>query len=142
MSQTTVSFPIDIWNQAKGKEDLRAWILSVQPELEGKLQEQDEGALLRYELDHIDFPKKRIPILLEISEEEDDTEIVALIPQRGLFASGNTKEEAKTNLWRSIEEDYLRLKGQRNLLGQKLLSKLEFFERNRSGIAARISTDK
>lgn len=128
MSETTVSFPIDVWKQAKGKDDLQAWILSVQPEMEAKLQSQDEELLLRYELDYIDFPKKRISILLELSEEEDDTEVIALIPQRGLFASGNTRESAKINLLCSIEEDYLRLKGQRNLLGQKLLSKLEFFE--------------
>lgn len=125
MSKTTVSFPIDIWKQAKEKDDLKAGILSVQPELEAKLQKQGK---VRYELDHIDFPKKRISILLELSEEEDDTEVIALIPQRGLFASGNTRKEAKANLLCSIEEDYLRLKGQKSLLGQKLLSKIEFLE--------------
>jgi hypothetical protein len=129
MSEITVSFPLDIWKQAKGKEDLQAWILSMQPDLEAELQKQDEEVLVRYELDYIDFPKKRIPILLELSDEENDIEIIALIPQRGLFASGNTREEAKANLLHSMEEDYSRLQCQKNLIGQKLLSKLEFLER-------------
>lgn len=129
MSEITVSFPIDIWKQAKGKEDLQAWILSTQPELETELQKQDEELPVRYELDYVDFPKKRIPILLELSDEESDTEIIALITQRGFFASGNTREEAKANLLHSMEEDHSRLQCQKNLIGQKLLSKLEFLER-------------
>lgn len=128
MSEVTVSFPLEIWKQAKGKEDLQAWILSVQPELEAELQKQDEEFLVRYELDYINFPKKRVLILLELSDEEDDSEIIALIPQCGFFASGNTRDEAKANLLRSMEEDYSRLKFQKDLLGQKLLSKLEFLE--------------
>ena len=64
----------------------------------------------------------------EFSDEEDDNEIIALVPQKGLFASGNTKEEAIKNLLISMEDDYLRLKEQRNSLGHQLLLKLEFFE--------------
>jgi len=128
MSEITISFPLDIWKQAKGKEDLQAWILSTQPELETELQKQDEESPVRYELDYVDFPKKRLPILIELSDEENDTEIIALIPQRGLFASGNTREEAKANLLRLMEEDRSRLQCQKNLLGKKLLSKLELLE--------------
>jgi hypothetical protein len=93
MPDTIVSIPFDVWKKAKRKEDLQAWLLSVQPELENELQEQEES--LRYELSYIDCPKRRIPILLEFSDEEDDTEIISIVPQRGLFASGKSKEEAK-----------------------------------------------
>jgi len=92
------------------------------------MQKTDEEPLVRYELDYVDFPKKSIPVLLERSDDEDDTEIIALIPQSGLFASGNTREEAKANLLHSMEDDYLWLKDEKNLLGQKLLSKLELLE--------------
>jgi hypothetical protein len=126
MPDTIVSIPLDVWKKAKRKEDLQAWLLSVQPELENELQEQEES--LRYELSYLDCPKRRIPILLEFSDEEDDTEIISIVPQRGLFASGNSKEEAKTNLLCSIQEDYLRLKKQKDSLGKQLLSKLEFLE--------------
>ena len=126
MPNTIVSIPLDVWKKAKRKEDLQAWLLSVQPELENELQEQEES--LRYELSHLDCLKRRIPILLEFSDEEDDTEIISLVPQRGLFASGNSKEESKTNLLYSMQEDYLRLKKQKDSLGKQLLSKLEFLE--------------
>jgi hypothetical protein len=128
MSEITVSVPLDIWKKAKRKEDLQAWILSLRPELEAELQEQAEESL-RYELSYLDCSKQRIPILLEFSDEENDTEVIALVPQRGLFASGSTKEEAKVNLLRSMEEDYARLENQRHSLGQQLLSKLEFLEK-------------
>ena len=128
MSEVTISFPIDIFLKAKRKEDLQVWILTTHPELEAFLRKQEEKAFIRYELDYLDFPKKRIPILLEFSDESNDTEVIALIPQSGFFAPGNMSEEAKKNLLRSMEEDYSRLQNQRDLLGQKLLSKLEFLE--------------
>lgn len=128
MSEVTVSFPLDIWQKAKSKDDLQAWLLTTHPELEAEFQNQEEEVSIRYELDYIDFPRKRLPILLEFSDEADDDEVIALIPQRGFFASGNTSEEAKENLFRSMEEDYLRLRNQRDLLGKKLLSKLAFLE--------------
>ena len=127
MPERTVSFPIDVWKKAKRKEDLQAWILSMQPELSTELQKEEEDSF-RYELSYLDFPKRRIPILLEFSDEEDDNEIIALVPQKGLFASGNTKEEAIKNLLISMEDDYLRLKEQRNSLGHQLLLKLKFLE--------------
>ena len=126
MSEVTVSFPLDIWQKAKSKEDLQAWILTTHPELEAEFRNQEEEVSIRYELDYIDFPQKRLSILLEFSDEANDDEVIALIPQRGFFAPGNTSEEAKENLLRSMEEDYLRLRNQRDLLGKKLLSKLEF----------------
>ena len=51
------------------------------------------------------------------------------MPQRGLFASGSSKEEAKINLLHSMQEDYLGLKKQKDSLGKELLSKLEFLEK-------------
>jgi hypothetical protein len=128
MSEVTISFPIDIFLKAKRKEDLQAWLLTTHPELEAFLRNQEEKSSIRYELDYLDFPKKRIPVLLEFSEEANDTEVIALIPQRGFFAPGNTSEEAKENLLRSMEEDYSRYLQKIDLLGQKLLSKLEFLE--------------
>lgn len=128
MSEVTVSFPLDIWQKAKSKEDLQAWLLTIHPELEAEFRNQEEEVSIRYKLDCIDFPQKRLSILLEFSDEANDDEMIALIPQRGFFASGNTPEEAKENLLRSMEEDYLRLRNQRDLLGKKLLSKLEFLE--------------
>ncbi|MFQ6044196.1 MAG: hypothetical protein ACE5PV_25360 [Candidatus Poribacteria bacterium] len=128
MSEVTVSFPLDIWQKAKSKEDLQAWLLTIHPELEAEFRNQEEEVSIRYKLDCIDFPQKRLSILLEFSDEANDDEVIALIPQRGFFASGNTPEEAKENLLRSMEEDYLRLRNQRDLLGKKLLSKLEFLE--------------
>jgi len=132
MPDTIVSIPLDVWKKAKRKEYLQAWLLSVQPELEIEFQEQEES--LRYELSYLDCPKRRIPILLEFSDEEDDTEIISLVPQRGLFASGVSKEEAKLNLLHSMQEDYLRLKKQKDSLGKQLLSKLEFLESFFKGI--------
>jgi hypothetical protein len=126
MPERTVSFPMDVWKKAKRKEDLQAWILSMQPELSTELQKEEDS--FRYELSYLNCPKKRIPILLEFSDEEDDNEIIALVPQKGLFASGNTKEEAIKNLLISMEDDYLRLKEQRNSLGHQLLLKLKFLE--------------
>jgi len=126
MPDTIVSIPLDVWKKAKRKEDLQAWLLSVQPELETELQEQEESLL--YELSYLDCPKQRIPILLEFSDEDNDTEIISLVPQHDLFASGKSKEEAKKNLFCSMQEDYLRLKGQRDFLGKQLLLKLEFLE--------------
>ncbi|MGB9596050.1 MAG: hypothetical protein ACPL7B_07190 [Candidatus Poribacteria bacterium] len=64
----------------------------MQPELEGELRDQEES--LRYELSYLDCPKRKIPILLEFSDEDNDNEIIYLIPQQGLFASGNSKESA------------------------------------------------
>jgi len=127
MPERTVSFPIDVWKKAKRKEDLQAWILSIQPELSTELQKEEEDSF-RYELSYLDCPKKRIPILLEFSDEEDDNEIIALVPQKGLFASGNTKEETIKNLLISMEDDYLRLKEQRNSLGHQILLKLKFLD--------------
>ncbi|MBI1926424.1 hypothetical protein HYR99_19550 [Candidatus Poribacteria bacterium] len=129
MAEATVSFPIDVWRKAKGKDDLQAWILTAYPELDALLQNGGEEISVRYQLDSIAYPQKQFPILLEFSDGADDAEVIALIPQRGFFASGNTPEEAKTNLLRSMEEDYLRLRNQRDLLGPQLLSKLEFLER-------------
>lgn len=126
MPDTIISIPLDVWKKAKRKEDIQAWLLSVQPELESELQNQEES--IRYELSYLDCPKRRIPILLEFSDEVDDNEIISLIPQHGLFASGKSKEEAKMNLLSSMKEDYLRLKGQKKSLGKRLLSKLEFLE--------------
>jgi ribulose-5-phosphate 4-epimerase/fuculose-1-phosphate aldolase len=126
MPDTIVSIPLDVWKKAKRKEDIQAWLLSVQPELEIEFQEQEESLL--YELSYLDCPKQRIPILLEFSDEEDDTEIISLVPQHGLFASGKSKEEAKKNLFYSMQEDYFRLKKQRDSLGKQLLLKLEFLE--------------
>ena len=99
----------------------------MHPELEVG-PENGEEELVRYKLDFIYFPKKELSILLEFSDEADDDEIIALLPQRGFFAAGKTPEEAKANLLRSMEEDYLRLRDQRDLLAQQLLSKLEFLE--------------
>ena len=127
MPETIVSFPLDVWKKAKRKEDLQAWLLSVKPELCEELQEQEEP--LQYELSYLDCPKKRIPILLEFSDEENDIEVISLVPQRGLFASGSSKEEAKINLLHSLQEDYLGLKKQKDSLGKELLSKLEFLEK-------------
>ncbi|HGJ65494.1 TPA: hypothetical protein ENS27_08915 [bacterium] len=126
MPDTVVSIPIDVWKKAKHKEDLQAWLLSMQPELETEFQDQEES--LHYELSYLDCPKHRIPILLEFSDEEDDTEVISLVPQKGLFASGESKEEAKLNLLNSMQEDYLRLRKQRDSLGKQLLLKLEFLE--------------
>jgi hypothetical protein len=81
----------------------------MQPELSTELQKEEEDSF-RYELSYLDCQKRRIPILLEFSDEEDDNEIITLVPQKGLFASGNTKEEAIKNLLISMEDDYLRLK--------------------------------
>jgi len=128
MPETTVSFPIDVWKKAKAKEDLQAWLLSMQPELEKELQKFDEQPL-RYELSSIDCPKQHIPVLLEFSDDESDTEIIALVPQYGLFASGKSKEEAKKNLLASMREDHLRLESQKSILGKQLLLKLEFLEK-------------
>ena len=128
MSEVTVSVPLDIWQKAKSKNDLQAWILTTHPELEAEFRNQAEEVSIRYELDYIDFPQKRLSILLEFSDEANDDDVIALIPQRGFFAPGNTSEEAKKNLLRSMEEDYLRLQNQRDILGKELLSKLEFLE--------------
>ena len=128
MAEATVSFPVDVWRKAKGKDDLQAWILTAYPELDALLQNGGEEISVRYQLDSIAYPQKPFPILLEFSDEADDAEVIALIPQRGFFASGNTPEEAKTNLLRSMEEDYLRLRNQRDVLGSQLLSKLELLE--------------
>jgi hypothetical protein len=119
---------VNVWRKAKGKEDLQAWILTTHPELGIALRDGEEVSV-RYKLDSIAYPQKQFPILLEFSDEADDAQVIALIPQRGFFAAGNTPEEAKTNLLRSMEEDYLRLRNQRDLLGPQLLSKLEFLER-------------
>jgi len=124
--KTTVSFPIEIWRKAKRKEDLQAWLLSMQPELSAELQKEEDS--FSYELSYLNCPKRKISILLEFSDEEDDNEIIALVPQKGFFASGNTKEEAIGNLLNSMKDDYLRLKEQRDILGRQLLSKLEFLE--------------
>ncbi len=129
MAEATVSFPIDVWRKAKGKDDLQAWILTAHPELGAILRDGGEEISVRYNLDSIAYPKRQFPILLEFSDETDDDEVIALIPQRGFFAAGNTPEEAKANLLRSMEGDYLRLRNQRDLLGPQLLSKLEFLER-------------
>jgi len=99
----------------------------VRSKLESELQKQDDEAL-RYELSYIDCPKQRVPILFEFSEDEDDTEIIALVPNQGFFASGNTKEEAKSNLLSSMEDDYRRLRQQKDSLGKKLWLKLNFLE--------------
>ena len=85
-------------------------------------------ASIRYELDSIAFPKKPLRILLEFSDETGDDEVIALIPQSGFFATGQTPEQAKGNLLRSMEEDDSRLRNQSGVLGQKLLSKLELLE--------------
>jgi len=128
MSEVTVSFPLDIWQKAKSKEDLQAWILTIHPELEAELRNQAEDMSVRYELDYIDFPQKRLSILLEFSDDANDDEVIALIPQHGFLGSSNTSEEAKENLFCSMEEYYSRWRNQRDLLGKKLLSKLEFLE--------------
>jgi hypothetical protein len=85
---------------------------------------EDEG-YLRYKWEVIDFPKKPLKIRIEFSSDE----VLALIPKHGFVATGNTPEEAKTNLLNSMEADYSHLKNQRYLLGEKLLSKLEFLEK-------------
>jgi hypothetical protein len=128
MSEVIVSFPLDIWQKAKSKDDLQAWLLTIYPELEAEFKNQEKEVSVRYKLDYVDFPQKQLSILLEFSDEADDDEVIALIPQRGFLASGNTSEEAKENLLRSMEEDYLRLRNRRDFLGEKLLSKLEFLE--------------
>jgi hypothetical protein len=127
MSEVTVSFPFDVWHKAKSKEDLQAWISTVHPDLDVE-PEHGEEELIRYKLDFIHFPKKKLSILLEFSDEADDNEIIALIPQRGFFATGDTAVKAETNLLRSIERDYFRLRNQRDRFGQHLLSRLEFLE--------------
>ncbi|MBM3240557.1 hypothetical protein FJZ31_30095 [Candidatus Poribacteria bacterium] len=122
-----IQFPVDVWKKAKSKRDLEAWIKFMYPELQDMLKGDEEP--LRYEMDYIDFPKGRVAILLEFSDEESDSEVIAFIPKFGFIASGNTSEEAKENLRISMEDDYLRWNKEEKSLGQNLLSKLQFLEK-------------
>lgn len=122
-----IQFPVEIWKKAKNKQDLESLIKFMYPELQNMLKYDEE--LLRYEVDYIDFPKGRVAILLEFSDEGSDSEVIAFIPKFGFIASGNTSEEAKENLRSSMEDDYLRWKKRDESLGQNLLSKLQFLEK-------------
>jgi len=122
-----IQFPVDVWKKAKSKRDLEAWIKFMYPELQDMLKGDEEP--LRYEMDYIDFPKGRVAILLEFSDEESDSEVIAFIPKFGFIASANTSEEAKENLRSSMENDYLRWNKEEKSLGQNLLSKLQFLEK-------------
>ena len=128
MTEVTVSFPLDVWRKAKSKADLQAWVLTTHPELSATLGDGEGVGSIRYTLDFIVYPKKRYPILLEFSDEAEDDEVIALIPEHSFFASGHTPEAAKANLLRSMEDDYSRLRNQGDRLGRQLLSKLEFLE--------------
>ena len=135
-----IQFPVEIWKKAKSKQDLEAWIKVMSPELQDMLKGDEEP--LRYEIDYIDFPKGQVTILLEFSDKVSDSEVIAFIPKFGFLASGNTLEEAKENLRRSMEDDYLRWKKEKESLGQNLLSKLQFLETRvfhlRSNCAGRV----
>jgi len=122
-----IQLPVDVWKKAKSKRDLEAWIKFMYPELQDILKGDEEP--LRYEIDYIDFPKRQVAILLEFSDEESDSEVIAFIPKFGFIASANTSEEAKENLRSSMENDYLRWKKEEESLGQNLLSKLQFLEK-------------
>ena len=72
----------------------------------------------------LDFPQKTVPIDLEITDEE----ILAFSDEIGIFATGKTIDEAKANFKASVEEDYLFLRENKDLLSTRLRKKLERLE--------------
>ena len=78
--------------------------------------------------DYINLFGKQVLIELEFSEEEGDEEIMALLPQTDIVATGDTIEESQANLQQAILDDYRYLSQHKNTLGERLLAQLDYLE--------------
>jgi hypothetical protein len=67
-------------------------------------------------------------IELEFSEEEGDDEIIALLPQTDIIATGDTIEDAKANLKQAIYDDYHYLLPHKDTLSERLLEQFNYWE--------------
>jgi len=89
---------------------------------------RDEDENVYYKRDYINLSNQQLLIELEFSEEEGDDEIIALLPQTDIIATGETNEEAKANLQKALFDDYHYLSHHKNTLSERLLAQLDYLE--------------
>ena len=89
---------------------------------------RDEDDNIYYKKDYINLSGRELLIELEFSAEEGDDEIIAILPQTDIIATGDTIEEAKVNLKKAIEDDYHYLSQHKNTLSERLLAQLNYLE--------------
>ena len=89
---------------------------------------RDEDENIYYKKDYINLSGRQLLIELEFSAEEEDDEIIALLPQTDIIAIGDTIEEAKANLKEAIEDDYRYLLQHKDSLSERLLAQLNYLE--------------
>lgn len=90
---------------------------------------RDEDENIYYKKDYINLFGKPVLIELEFSEEEEDEEIIALLPQTDIITTGDTIDESKANLQQAILDDYRYLSRHKNTLTERLLAQLDYLER-------------
>ncbi|MBC8230074.1 hypothetical protein H8E77_11055 [bacterium] len=89
---------------------------------------RDEDENIYYKKDYINLSDQQVLIELEFSVEEGDDEIIALLPQTDIIATGDTIEDAKTNLKQAIYDDYHYLLQHKDTLIERLLAQLNDLE--------------
>lgn len=89
---------------------------------------RDEDATIYYKKDYINLSGRRLLIEVELSEEDGDDEIIALLPQTDIVAIGDTIEDSKMNLKQAIEDDYHYLLQYKDTLSEKLFAQLNYLE--------------
>jgi hypothetical protein len=90
---------------------------------------RDEDENIYYKKDYINLSGQPVLIELEFSAEEGDNEIIALLPQTDIIATGDTIEAAKANLRKAVFDDYHDLSRHKNTLSERLQTQLNYLDR-------------
>lgn len=122
MPTKVIPIPIEVWKKAKNIDEIDKWVKNNYPELIVKHKpKRKRGILLT---DYISFGDRQVKIRLKVSKDE----VLAVLPKTSLADSGESVEEAKENLKRTIEIDWEHLSRDRNNLSEALLAELRYLE--------------